>query len=193
MLILGQCVDRDGGSRADRQVAERAAWQRFFAGPGGSRASRLALTDKLTDMGRCVWPAIGWRCSRWAATRTMLQELDVLQRTMMSIFVRIPRLAQEPAEDYVRRRGRAAASRCHAVGMWSDVAAQRMLTWDGHMRRGHSWSWATELIKHQDSIWLQARRAVRQSYSLLAGRTGTRSQVGRAATRWEDGIRAAQQ
>ena len=110
--------------------------------------------------------------------------------------LRLPRHAHEEAEDYVRRRGRAARKVCTDQGLWSQHWYGRAIRWDGHLARPQNCSsWAARLREYKGKQWLIDRRislapadSLDQHVSMFAGRTGTRSFRGYVHTRWHGGI-----
>ena len=62
---------------------------------------------------------------------------------MVASMLRLPRLAGEEADSYVRRRGRTARRHCLIQGAWSAHWFARAVAWDDHLARAHdanSWS-----------------------------------------------------
>ena len=102
-----------------------------------------------------------------------------MQRAIVASVLRIPKETGEQPDVYARRRCRAASVFCAQVGEWDLLAADRIVSWHGHMVRNHSYSWANELIQVQDSQWMQARRLFMRSTSAFAGILGLREAPGR--------------
>jgi len=186
---LGGLLSRDGSSSLEIDAAEASAWRSFFGGAGSRKARGLPLATRLRDLQRCTWPVLGWRAGRWSMGKVLLGRLDSLQRGMVCSMMRSPRLSGETDADFHRRRGREAGRVCRNMGLWSLLACDQARRWREHIHRRHVRSFATELVTWKDDLWLQVRRAARQSLSALAGRTGTRAEPGRAALRWEHSFR----
>ena len=148
---------------------------------------KLSVRHKRFVLTRNVWPVIGSRCGRWVGNATMLDEVARTQRLMLACLQRLPRNEADTPATYAQRRGRAAAELARDTGEWGKLVAQKIIDWHRHLQRAHVDSWAVRLRAWRSAKWLQGRRALRQSYSLLGGSTGTRVQRARPTRRWDDG------
>jgi len=196
-IVLGHAVQSSGSIRACWARARSTMWKAFWVNPGATSAAQLAHDKKLALMSRAVLPQLSFRCSRWPPQRQIASELDNLQQKMTASLLRLPPAPGEEAEDYVRRRGRAARKICTEQGMWSNHWFGRATRWDEHLARPRNWkSWPARLREYRGRQWLIERRAHfapsvasrSSTASVFAGRTGTRSFRGKVHTRWHDGI-----
>ena len=119
---------------------------------------------------------------------TLASILQGLQRSLISAVMRLPRDRGEDDLSFWRRRGREAARHAVRVGLWDKRAAVRILSWAGHMQRGHAPSWAVQILPVQCSRWLQVKRAAAKSLSVFAGILGSRESPGRPPIRFEEGV-----
>ena len=137
--------------------------------------------------------------SCWPPQAQIARELDDVQAKMSALILG---LRPRPGEDiavFCRRRARAARAECRKQGLWSDLWFSRAVAWDSHMTR-HPETMATIFRNYHDSSWLEQRRSpfanvwsLRQrSWTMQAGRTGTRAAPGFVAQRWQSGIVLAQ-
>ena len=128
------------------------------------------------------------RASRWPPTAQLETEIDQLQRKMVAMITRVPRLPDETDKKYFQRRGRLVGNTCRASGLWSDRHCLRVLSYHEHMLRDRNGAWAKELLHTCDAEWLRRRRLAFGSSSVWAGRTETRAQSGHVPRRWHDGV-----
>ena len=160
-------------------------------------ASAVCCPAHATTTEKSVIPQLECRCSRWPPQRMVARELDGIQRKMVATVQRIPRYPGEDLGDFVKRRGRAAASTCRTSGSWSHKWFRRALDWNAHLERPRNiHSWPAKLLHFKDRQWFIERRASLLpadcgGASCLAGRTGTRAFRGCVHTRWHDGIEFA--
>ena len=172
-------------------------WRTFWANPGSKDARALSTDQRMSLLAKAVAPQLDYRCSRWPPQKVIAQELDRMQRKMVSTLLHTPRNPGEEAEDFIRRRGRLAAGKCRNVGQWSHRWFRRALDWNEHLERPRNGrSWASSLLHYKDRQWFMARRASLLpmngfSGSCIAGRTETRAVRGCVHARWHDGIELA--
>ena len=101
-------------------------------------------------------------------------------------------------EVVTHRSRRIARDVCSRVGFWSLDWAQRTINWHDHVSRRTNV--LKDVLDYKDASWLQEQRsqfvaATGSSISrvsLLAGRTGTRLNIGKPQCRWHAGIDLAQ-
>ena len=158
---------------------------------GIKQAAKLKRGDKVKQMLIVVWPRVGYRVSAWPLTKTLLKQIRGMQLSMVATFNSAPPISGESADEYCRRRHRAASACCAGKQAWDRLACERVLSWEQHIRRGHVPGWASALVGWHDSNWLQTCRYLAGSSSVMAGRTRTRSGAGRAAQRWDEGVLVA--
>ena len=117
---------------------------------------------------------------------SMARELDILQRRMLKIVLRIRANPHESVEAFSRRAAREVSCVQAYLGAWSCVWACRTITWAGHIVRdtAHS-SWPARIIHIRSSRELRERRAKNFGAPL------TRSSAGWTATRWTEGVQKA--
>lgn len=172
----------------------------FWANPGSKDARLLSTEHRMTLLSRSVMPLFEYRCSRWPPQRQVAEELDRVQRKIVSVILQLPREPGEDADRYVRRRGRIAARHCRKHGLWSTRWFNRAVKWDQHLARAHNPNiWATKLRSFRDREWFIIRRSMfapsiaspSSQASCIAGRTETRAYRGCVHCRWHDGIQYA--
>jgi len=124
--------------------------------------------------------------------------LDKLQCKMLAYIIPVPRAAGEDIDHYCRRRLRLARSFATSVGKWSLLWCRRVLGWDAHVRRGTKYHFCNNILTFHNNEWLQMQRSLYTGIddirnSLIAGRSGTRLNIGRPQQRWEQGVALARQ
>ena len=85
------------------------------------------------------------------------------------------------------------------TGFWSTLWCQRVIDWDKHVRRGAKYQHVcAPLLTYKNAGWLMHQRlqfvisnGASERCSPTAGRTGTRCNIGRPQTRWEQGVALA--
>ena len=157
----------------------------------------MSADQRMSLLAKAVAPQLDYRCSRWPPQRVVAQELDCMQRKMVSTVLRTPRHPGEDTADFVKRRGRIAGRKCRSVGQWSQRWFTRAVEWNEYLKRPRNCqTWASKLIHYRNRQWFIERRASLLpvngfSGSCIAGRTETRAVRGCVHTRWHDGIEFA--
>ena len=106
-------------------------------------------------------------------------------------------LLHQDLDTFCRRQARQARNVANKCGLWSIVWARRVTAWNAHVRRGVMYAHPVpRLLDHHNSVWLMHQRSQFVSElsirnSALAGRTGTRLNIGRPRVRWSDGLSVA--
>ena len=94
------------------------------------------------------------------------------------------------------RTARHVRNPCIQVGFWSDLWAKRVMGWNDHIQRGETYNHiCNSLIQFKNAQWLTHERSKWVAVSSfnsrntpLAGRTGTRCNIGGPQPRWEHGL-----
>ena len=129
--------------------------------------------------------------------KEMAKEIDGLQRKMVSFVCPIRRHRGESFDQYARRRGCHASKLIGHAESWSKHWFDRATSWNEHVERGHSpCKWNRDLLAYHGLGWLQERRAGfaavissrLNSWTIWAGRTGTRSAPGKVQPRWQEAM-----
>ena len=182
-----------GSIRACWKASQKSVWKAFW---GNCKNEHLknhkARCFKLME--RSVYPVLAFRVSRWPPQTVIAQEVD---RTQASMIASICRLSPEPGEEeaaFHRRRMKSAHAIARNNGVWSKRWFTRFEQWNEHLDR-HPNHPTARLIKTRDDAWLQGRRSLYaatnpvrwNSWTSLAGRTGTRISSGYVAQRWQSG------
>jgi len=106
-------------------------------------------------------------------------------------------VVDEDIDTFCRRRARQARTVANSVGLWSIVWCQRVIAWSAHLKRAALYQHpCTKLLNLNAATWLMTMRSQWVSVtgtrnSVLAGRTGTRLNIGRPQVRWTDGLSVA--
>ena len=171
-------------------------WASFWNNAGHSRAQHLPPLARVSLIHKTVQPCFLFKCSRWPFQRTIADELDKTQRSMVEICVPCHILPHEDTNTYIRRRHRQASKICSAAGNWSTVWAERVVSWQEHVARGINYGHPVAgLLRHQDAAWLVAQRLRTRPtarYSLRSGELGRRVCRSRPQPRWDESIQLAQ-
>ena len=194
--VLGHILSPNGSIRPCWQHTKSCMWRGFFANVACISARNLGMRQRQLLINRSVCNPLDYRCSRWPPQPTVALELDTLQRRMLAIALRPPRLPGEEVHDYCQRRGALVGRWARAQGLWSRRWFSRSIAWDDHLSRPrNNSSWAARLRLHMDRDWFISRRAwarpgsgCTRASSALAGATRTRSAPGKVFARWHDGI-----
>ena len=173
----------------------------FWANAGSSETRKVGTLDRAMLLERTVVSKFRWKLSRWPFQKTVAIALDSVQCRMMAIIMKTTRMSHETIDVFCRRRNREARNVCEAAGMWSELWANRVVHWHQHVARGvrHN-HFCHPIMINKNQHWLQMQR-VQWVYSngsssrntMLAGRTGTRCNIGRPQVRWDSGVELAQE
>ena len=119
---------------------------------------------------------------------------------MILVLMHLPRKSGELFEEWWKRRGKAARQLCSKIGFWSIEWAKRVVSWHEHVQRSskHN-SIICKLVNYHNNDWLLQKRSQWVASSggsssrvtALAGRTGTRLNIGQPQTRWDEGVALA--
>jgi len=199
MNVLGHCLQNDGGIMSDWNSTKTVFWGCFWKNAGCTAAKHLPPSEKVRLLYRTVVAKVQWKLSRWPFQKTVAVELDKTQCRMTAFLLPCVRERDEALDSYCRRRLRNARNVCEKVGFWSELWCRRVTDWDAHDRRGAKYKHiCASLVDYKHSQWLMHERSKWVPFdsentrcSVLAGRTGTRCNVGRPQTRWEDGLKLA--
>ena len=186
--VLGCRIGTSGNAWCDFDAASAAIWRRMWAGSKSRAARNVPLKIKILDVERCCWPSLSFRCSWWAVSRTLLSEIESLQNSIVSCLLRLPIEPGEDRANYHRRRGREALKFVQNSKCWKRKVCERIRSWSEHVDRAHFWSWAIEIAKCRDNLWLRGQRKVMHSISVFAGSLGTRDSPGRPYCRWQEAL-----
>ena len=128
----------------------------------------------------------------WSWTERLAKRADSFQVHLLSRAAPVGYWQGESRKAYFLRRSKSAVSALGGFespkslsGMWT----ARLDKWLQHL--GRHPDWVGRLIRTRDRDWLQVQRsrfAGSGHWSLLAGRTGTRTQATYVQTRWEQGV-----
>jgi len=187
--VLGHLVNNTGSIAYAFENTPRKMWKAFWGNAGSRRARTLGQRRKVLLIARAVRPLFEFVCARWPAQITYLDQIDVIQRKMVSLAFGLRRTPAESMKKYNARCGRAAAPFIDLS--WSQVWCTRMQSWQSHMER-HAELWPARISAYQDARWLQTRRLLSGSPSLFAGLTGTRARAGKVQRRWQEGLAFSQ-
>ena len=197
----GSYLQNDAGIAADWAATRAALWGAFWKNAGSCEAKHLGPVEKIKLIYRTVVSRVAWKLSRWPFQKTVAIDLDSIQCQMAAIVLRCCKKPDESLDTFFRRRLREARNVCQQSGFWSSLWCQRVINWDEHVRRGPKYQHVcAPLIAYKDSEWLLHQRSkyvasnrasVRNT--LVAGRTGTRCNIGRPQTRWEQGVALARE
>jgi len=172
-------------------------WGSFWANSGCKQCKNLQPAKRALLIYRTVFACVLWKISRWPFQKSIAEELDSTQCKMLSIVLPCVRAAEEDIDTYCRRRSRQAKNVANKVGLWSIIWCERVIAWSNHLKRANCYNHPCNsfLIAHGAS-WLQSMRSAFVTEhgtrnSVLAGRTGTRLNIGRPQVRWCDGLGVA--
>ena len=169
----------------------KALWAALWANcSDGLRRSSDRAQSRF--MRTCLQPIAGFRWSRWPWQQAYAQRLDALQRHMINC-IRPVRPAQgEDIDSYVKRRSATCGRVAHHWGRWSRLWAKDIIKWEEHIFRANDpKNWCLPLRQWHGEAWLRQQRFDNSAASHW-GRTRTRAFPGHPATRWHEGVRAAQ-
>jgi len=196
--VLGHFIQHDAGIRNDWDITESKMWGSFWANAGNKKCSHLQPTQKALLIYRTVFSTVLWKLSRWPFQKSIAEELDASQCQMLALVLPCVRAQVEDLDTYYRRRARQARNVASKCGMWSISWCDRLVSWHEHLKRAGAYQHpCTKLLKLHDSNWLMFQRSLWVSErdsrnSVLAGRTGTRLNIGRPQVRWQDGLSVAE-
>ena len=142
-----------------------------------------------------------WKLSRWPFQKTIAVKLDALQCKIVCYLIKFKWIPSESLDAYCRRRATHVRNLCQELSSWSELRAKRVIDWSDHIQRGGMYNHiCNPLIKLKNEQWLTHERAKWVAVSAsnsrntpLAGRTGTRCNIGRPQPRWESSVGLAKQ
>jgi len=178
-------------------VSESVSVSASVSNPGNKRCANLQPLQKALLVYRTVFACVLWKISRWPFQKSVAQELDATQCQMLAYVLPCVPGDYEDLDAFCRRRARQARNVANKCGMWSITWCERVVAWNEHLMRASAYEHpCTQLLRLHDSTWLMFKRALWVSQydtrnSVLAGRTGTRLNIGRPQVRWLDGVRVA--
>ena len=197
MNVLGHQIQNDGGIREDWNSTEARMWGAFWANSGNKQSRDLQPAKKALLIYRTVFACILWKISRWPFQKSIAGELDATQCKMLSFVLPCVMNPDEDIDTYCRRRSRLARNVANKVGLWSVMWCERVIAWSAHLKRAQNYHHpCNALINAHGNSWLQSMRSVfvtenSTKNSVLAGRSGTRLNIGRPQVRWSDGFDVA--
>ena len=158
----------------------------------GPKVSSLALRDRCRLLERSVKPVLSFRNTRWPWTKALADAQNRTLRRMLSYFIHIQRLPDEPLDRFHRRRMRKVSDTAKHYGEWGVEHARRVLAWADHLKRSRNKkSLASELFCWHDQHWLHARRLNPDVGSGVL-RPGTRAAPGPVVKRWDEALAGAE-
>jgi len=188
---LGHHIDANGGIRTCFEAATRAAWRAFWA--NCCTSIRLSPDAKFKLLSRSVQSVISYRLSRWPPSKYYMEQLEAMQRKMMTTIAHTRPLIGETWDAYHVRRSVIIRELFERNGSWVDFWIQRWQSWDAHLQR-HPELPASKLLTYRNAAWLRAQRSTfaptfaisSRSWTSAAGRTATRAAPGFIAKRWSE-------
>ena len=164
-------------------------WRAFWANSKLLRCRRASLESRLRAWDIISAGILEYRCTRWPPTKTGFKIINSAQFKITCAIAALQPSSGETAGSFCVRRGRVLSTAIrHHSRLWSLRWAVRVQSWLEHCHR-HPETLTAQLLRCQDSVWLMQRRHafahLCSRYSLLGGRTGTRSGAGKPV-RWLD-------
>jgi len=200
MNVLGHHVQSDAGARAEWRSMRGKLWGCFWKNAGNRRISKQSFENKAKLLCRSVYATFAWKFGRWPYQKSIAVEMDQMQSKMVSVLIHLPFGPLETVEGYCRRKNKLAAQLCAKIGRWSLLWAAKVVDWHAHVTRSEQYgSMTAKLVKYHDAQWLFHKRACwvaehassSSRVTAVAGRTGTRLNIGQPQTRWEEGLALA--
>jgi hypothetical protein len=197
---LGHFISADGSLHGCLAKVRRLIWKAYFA--KFKRNSLQYLTDEniALEIARHLEPVLLFRAPSWPFQKRIAGDIDKLQAKIIVAATAVPRIPEEPDDEFHRRRFKLANALAVRAGRWSLRWAAKSITWHAHLGRNSSGLlWPAILKDTFGDAYLRERRrsflpknsARLQGCSELAGRTNTRRQAGAPAIRSFDGLCAA--
>jgi hypothetical protein len=196
MECLGHFISADGTIKSPFARVRALVWKAYFS--KFRRAALQHLDDEMitADISRHLQPVYLYRAASWPFQHVFADKADRLQAQIIAAATAVPRLDDEPADVYHKRRCKLANALAEASGRWSLRWAAKSLTWRDHVKRNTSGLiWSSLLDSVFDEKYLRERRRIfvpRRSirvhgWSEMAGRTDTRLSRGSPAVRSFEG------
>ena len=186
MRCLGHILSSTGSIDVDFDDTVRKMWGCFYGnmGPGLRNASPFA---KLRFLKSCVQAVASFRWSRWPYQSSYASRLDGVQTSMISQLFPFQKRSHEDALGFFLRRARLSGRIAAKTGRWSTAWRKHTLTWHEHVKRAHDVNaWSHKIYSWKAKAWLQEQR-FKNAQGGVSGRTRTRGQKGRPASRWFEG------
>jgi hypothetical protein len=197
---LGHFVSADGTIRAPFKRTSDLVWKAFYAKFHRGLTKHLDDSMLAAEITLHLEPVAMYRASGWPYQRKAAAELDALQARLVSASIALPRMLDEPIDEFHRRRGKVANHLADQSGRWSVKWAMRVVSWHAHTQRNTcGLLWSGLLANTRNASWLSDRRSLfaprnsvrADAWTSFAGRTDTRLKRGSPAVRYESGVVAA--
>jgi hypothetical protein len=196
MECLGHFISADGTLNTPFSRVRALVWKAYFS--KFRRAKLQHLDDEMitADISRHLQPVLLFRAASWPFQQVVADKVDRLQAQIIATATAVPRLDDEPADVFHKRRCKLANALAEVSGRWSLRWAAKSLTWHDHVKRNTSGLiWSALLDSVHDEGYLRERRrsfvpqrSIRMhGWSEIAGRTDTRLKRGSPAVRSFEG------
>ena len=186
--VLGHLLSYDASPWPCWRRTEKSMWAAFWKNCLGPKVSSLGLRNRCRLLERSVKPVLFFRNTRWPWTQTLADVQSRTLRRMLSYFIHMDRLPEEPLDSFHRRRMRKVSDTAKEYGEWGIEHARRILAWADHLKRSRNGkSLAAEFFKWHDQYWLHARR-LDPDVGSGAFRPGTQAAPGPAVKRWDESL-----
>ena len=184
---LGHTLEPSGSVDTCFRNVVCACWRALWRNLSKQTTGPLSVSLKMVAFNRSVTPVLSFRLARWPFTTSRAKTLDKLQRRMIRLMCRTPRLSGETDELYNRRAAHAVTDIQHSLVPWGLLWASYIVNWAAHMLRNSAHAcWAANLLHFRSSSELDTIRAISSTR-----RPGTRSEPGFVCKRWTDSVSGA--
>lgn len=191
MRCLGFMIANNGNSDPAWQKLKESIWHAWRGNlrRSGFRGSYESASRLLT---RCAGPIASFHCGIVPWSTALAKRLADFQTFLLARVLATAPRPHESSSHYWQRRHLQAHHTIQKTGAWDKTWDQRITTWLRHIGR-HPESWVSRLLRTRDAAWLREQRRMyvggSQSWTVHAGRTGTRMVPGPVHRRYEDGCR----
>ena len=187
MQCLGVVVSNDGSVAEDLKAWKASVLSATLRNSSGLARRVLDDRQRRRHINAFAVPLLDFRMSRWPVSEATGRFLDAAQRRVILSVSDVPRLLDEDADTWQRRRSRMAGTLARQWELWSARHSWRALRWFNHLKRDHVPSLSAAALRWHDRRWREGVREAAGSARRDAGRMGTR-RLTHVNLRWEDSL-----
>ena len=185
--VLGNSVQHNAETDKSWETTKSAVRRAWFATVKKEGARELSLAANLRLMNTTIKPLVMFKTTGMPFGKTRADQISRLQRSLVQQVLKLPRLDEEEAAAYQKRKHTATTAALKTTTDWRQATASRTLQWHEHNTRNNgNRLWAAELIKVTTAAELAEVRKRRQEHGLPG--LGRRAWPGHVATRWEQSV-----
>ena len=208
--VLGFLVQNNAGLDVAWAELKAKLWRAFFGNVRSPGFRKLSTSHRCKVIDTALQGLFLYHAQPWPPQAKIAVQVDSVQKRMMGLVARVPKLDGDDAATYLQRRSRIAKRIIEDGNMWwTQRWFKRAGNWDSHLRRdlrqqllhlhdgvsldlvATRFSWAPLLLDWKGKDFLDVQRSFEfrdKAHVLWRSRTKTRACLGRPQVRWHEGI-----